>query len=121
MPHTGKIISHTLSYESMPGFEYELPMSIGLIKLDNGVNIVSQLVDSASGVHPRWSDYYIRRYRIAARDPLFKMLKKQGFPCKPENGQTKRKASTWVLSFPVKAPEGCVKRADVTALDQLKH
>tara|TARA_Y100000815_G_C13155432_1_gene429609 strand:- start:100 stop:504 length:405 start_codon:yes stop_codon:yes gene_type:complete len=46
MPHTGKIISYTLSYESMPGFEYELPMSIGLIKLDNGVNIVSQLVDS---------------------------------------------------------------------------
>ena len=82
---------------------------------------VSQLVDSASGVHPRWSDYYIRRYRIAARDPLFKMLKKQGVPCKPENGQTKRKASTWVLSFPVKAPEGCIKRADVTALEQLKH
>jgi len=82
---------------------------------------VSQLVDSASGVHPRWSDYYIRRYRIAARDPLFKMLKEQGVPCKPENGQTKRKASTWVLSFPVKAPEGCVKRTDVSALDQLKH
>ena len=46
MPNTGKIISYTLSYESMPGFEPELPMSIGLIKLDNGVNIVSQLVDS---------------------------------------------------------------------------
>ena len=46
MPNTGKIISYTLSYESMPGFEHELPMSIGLIKLDNGVNIVSQLVDS---------------------------------------------------------------------------
>ena len=30
---------------------------------------VSQLVDSASGVHPRYSQYYIRRYRIAARDP----------------------------------------------------
>jgi ribonucleoside-diphosphate reductase alpha chain len=82
---------------------------------------VSQLVDSASGVHPRWSDYYIRRYRIAARDPLFKMLKKQGFPCKPENGQKPKKATTWVLSFPVKAPEGCVKRKDVSALDQLKH
>jgi len=82
---------------------------------------VSQLVDSASGVHPRWSDYYIRRYRIAARDPLFKMLKKQGFPCKPENGQKSTKATTWVLSFPVKAPEGCVKRKDVSALDQLKH
>ena len=36
---------------------------------------VSQLVDSASGVHPRWSQYYIRRYRIAARDPLFTMLR----------------------------------------------
>ena len=54
---------------------------------------VSQLVDSASGVHPRWSDYYIRRYRIAARDPLFKMLKEQGVPCKPENGQTKRNSA----------------------------
>ena len=39
---------------------------------------VSQLVDSASGVHPRYSQYYIRRYRIAARDPLFKMLKDVG-------------------------------------------
>ena len=66
---------------------------------------VSQLVDSASGVHPRWSDYYIRRYRIAARDPLFKMLRDQGIPCKPENGQTEKDASTWVLSFPVKAPD----------------
>ncbi len=82
---------------------------------------VSQLVDSASGVHPRWSDYYIRRYRIAARDPLFKMLRDQGIPCKPENGQTAKDASTWVLSFPVKAPEGCVKRHDVSALEQLKH
>jgi len=82
---------------------------------------VSQLVDSASGVHPRWSDYYIRRYRIAARDPLFKMLKDQGVHCKPENGQSSKDASTWVLSFPVKAPEGCTKRSDVTALEQLKH
>ena len=82
---------------------------------------VSQLVDSASGVHPRWSDYYIRRYRIAARDPLFKMLKDQGVHCKPENGQKAKDASTWVLSFPVKAPEGCTKRSDVTALEQLKH
>ena len=51
---------------------------------------VSQLVDSASGVHPRYSQYYIRRYRIAARDPLFTMLKKIGIPCNPENGQGKR-------------------------------
>ena len=82
---------------------------------------VSQLVDSASGVHPRYSEYYIRRYRISANDPLFMMMKDAGIVCHPENGQTKETANTWVLEFPVKSPEGCVTRKDVTALDQLKH
>ena len=82
---------------------------------------VSQLVDSASGVHPRYSQYYIRRYRISANDPLFKMMKDVGVPCSPENGQTEEDANTWVLEFPVKSPEGCITRKDVTALDQLSH
>jgi len=82
---------------------------------------VSQLVDSASGVHPRWSQYYIRRYRIAARDPLFKLMKDSGMKCHPENGQSKKDATTWVVEFPVKSPDGCLTRKDVTALDQLKH
>ena len=82
---------------------------------------VSQLVDSASGVHPRYSQYYIRRYRIAARDPLFKMLKDLGIKASPEVGQDPKTASTWVLEFPVKAPDNCITRKDVTALDQLKH
>ena len=82
---------------------------------------VSQLVDSASGVHPRYSQYYIRRYRIAARDPLFNLVKDAGIKCSPENGQTKTNASTWVLEFPVKSPDGCITRKNVTALDQLKH
>ena len=82
---------------------------------------VSQLVDSASGVHPRYSNYYIRRYRIAARDPLFIMMKEAGIPCHPENGQDAETASTWVLEFPVKSPDGCITRKDVSALDQLSH
>jgi len=82
---------------------------------------VSQLVDSASGCHPRYSQYYIRRYRISATDPLFTMLKDQGVPCHPENGQDEETATTWVLEFPVKAPEGCLTRKDVTAMDQLSH
>jgi ribonucleoside-triphosphate reductase len=82
---------------------------------------VSQLVDSASGVHPRYSNYYIRRYRIAARDPLFLMMKEAGITAHPENGQTKEDATTWVLEFPVKSPEGCITRKDVSALDQLSH
>tara|TARA_R110000824_G_scaffold1291_2_gene6722 strand:+ start:55 stop:1920 length:1866 start_codon:yes stop_codon:yes gene_type:complete len=82
---------------------------------------VSQLVDSASGVHPRYSNYYIRRYRIAARDPLFKLMKDSGVKCNPEVGQQKANATTWVLEFPVKSPEGCMTRKDVSALDQLSH
>jgi ribonucleoside-diphosphate reductase alpha chain len=82
---------------------------------------VSQLVDSASGVHPRYSQYYIRRYRISSRDPLFAMMKDVGITCHPEVGQTKKDASTWVLEFPVKSPQGCITRKDITALDQLSH
>ena len=82
---------------------------------------VSQLVDSASGVHPRYSEYYIRRYRISARDPLFRLMKDSGIKASPEVGQTEDDATTYVLEFPVKSPEGCITRKDVTALDQLKH
>jgi ribonucleoside-diphosphate reductase alpha chain len=82
---------------------------------------VSQLVDSASGVHPRYSQYYIRRYRISSNDPLFEMMRDSGIKASPENGQNKENANTWVLEFPVKSPDGCITRKDVTALDQLKH
>tara|TARA_R110000824_G_scaffold339479_1_gene525989 strand:+ start:5936 stop:7801 length:1866 start_codon:yes stop_codon:yes gene_type:complete len=82
---------------------------------------VSQLVDSASGCHPRYSQYYIRRYRISSSDPLFKMLRKQGVPCQPENGQDAKTATTWVLDFPVMAPDGCLTRKDVSAMEQLSH
>ena len=82
---------------------------------------VSQLVDSSSGVHPRWAKYYIRRYRISGGDPLFKLMKDSGIPYHPEIGQDKKNASTWVLDFPIKAPENCIIRHDLTALDQLKH
>ena len=67
---------------------------------------VSQLVDSASGVHPRYSEYYIRRYRISSRDPLFKLMKDSGIKANPEVGQKKKDATTWVLEFPVKSPDG---------------
>jgi len=82
---------------------------------------VSQLVDSASGVHPRWSKYYIRRYRISGGDPLFAMLKDTGIPHHPEAGQTRKNASTWVLEFPIKSPDDCLTRHDLTAIQQLKH
>lgn len=82
---------------------------------------VSQTVDCASGMHPRHSQYYIRRIRISSTDPLFRMLKDQGVPYHPEVGQPKDAAYTYVLEFPVKSPKGSIFKDDISAMDQLKH
>ncbi len=82
---------------------------------------VSQTVDCSSGMHPRHSPYYIRRVRISATDALFKMLKDQGVPYYPEVGQTLENASTYVLEFPVKAPDGAICKDDINAITQLEH
>ena len=82
---------------------------------------VSQLVDAASGMHPRHAKYYIRRVRISATDSLYKMLRDQGVPYFPEVGQTMDTATTLVLEFPVKAPDGAIFKDDVSALEQLEH
>lgn len=82
---------------------------------------VSQLVNCASGIHQRYSDFYLRRYRISATDPLFRLMRDQGVPCSPEVGQDPSSASTYVLSFPVASPIGSKTRHDYTALDQLNH
>ncbi|MGQ3684397.1 MAG: ATP cone domain-containing protein [Candidatus Loosdrechtia sp.] len=82
---------------------------------------VSQLVDAASGMHPRFAGYYIRRIRISAKDPLFQMLKEQKFPYYPEVGQDITSATTYVLEFPVKSPEGSITGKDLNAIDQLEY
>ncbi len=81
---------------------------------------VSQVTDCASGMHPRHSQYYIRRVRISATDALFKMLRDQGVPYHPEVGQSMIDATTFVLEFPVKAPDGAIFKNDITALEQLE-
>lgn len=78
---------------------------------------VSQLVDSASGIHPRYSEYYIRTVRADKKDPLAIMMKDIGFPV--EDDVTKPD-STYVFSFPIKAPKGAVFRNDRSALEQLE-
>ena len=93
-------------------------MSISCVKPSGNV---SQLVDAASGMHPRYSKYYIRRVRISATDPLFHMLRDQKFPHKPEVGQPVDTAYTYVLEFPVKSPKKAPVKDDLTALKQLEH
>lgn len=79
---------------------------------------VSQLVDSASGIHPRHNHYYIRTVRADKKDPLAKYLRSKGFPV--EDDVTKPDY-TDVFAFPVKAPSGSITRAQITAIEQLEH
>lgn len=81
----------------------------------------SQLFDTSSGMHPRHAAYYIRRVRIENHNPMFHMLKDMGVPYHPEVGQVEQTATTFVLDFPMKAPEGSPTRRDISALDLLAY
>lgn len=77
---------------------------------------VSQLVDTASGIHPRFSRFYVRRVRADKKDPLARLMRDQGFPVEddvmnPHND---------VFSFPQKAPDSGVVVKDVGAMEQLR-
>jgi hypothetical protein len=81
-------------------------------------NTVSQLVDSASGIHPRYSEYYIRTVRGDKKDPLAQYMRSVGFPVEDD---VMKPETTDVFSFPVKAPKKAVMRNDMTAIEQLEH
>lgn len=79
---------------------------------------VSQLVDSASGIHPRYAEHYIRTVRGDRKDPLAMLMRAQGFPVedcaiKPD--------SVDIFSFPVNGPSHAVFRNDRSAIEQLEH
>lgn len=82
---------------------------------------VSQLVDSASGLHSRYGRYYIRRVRVAANDPLAQYLRDAGVPWHPEVGQTVENMITTVFEFPVAAPETSIVKGEETAIEQLEY
>jgi len=78
---------------------------------------VSQLVDSASGIHARHSSYYYRTVRGDNKDPITQFMKEQGIPSelcvmKPD--------TTTVFTFPIASPKNAVTRNDMTAIDQLE-
>ena len=79
---------------------------------------VSQLVDSASGIHARHSEYYIRTVRGGNTDPLTQFMKDVGIPAEPDLGKPN---TTTVFSFPTKSPYGELTRTEMTAIDQLEY
>jgi ribonucleoside-diphosphate reductase alpha chain len=78
---------------------------------------VSQLTDTASGIHPRHAPFYIRRVRGDNKDPLTQFLISQGIPAEP---CVMKPNTTTVFSFPQRAPEGLVTRDDVDAIKHLE-
>jgi len=78
---------------------------------------VSQLVDSASGIHPRHNDYYLRRVRADTKDPIAQLMKDEGVPCEPD---VMKPNSVEVFTFPIKAPDNAILRDDRTAIEQLE-
>jgi ribonucleoside-triphosphate reductase len=74
------------------------------------------LVDSASGIHGRFADHYIRRVRADSRDPLCSVLEAAGVPVETDITS----ATTKIFSFVKKAPEGAVMASEQTGLEQLE-
>ena len=78
---------------------------------------VSQLTDTASGIHPRHDPYYFRRVRSDNKDPLTQHLIDAGIPYEPD---VTKPGSTTVFTFPKKAPEGAMVRSDISAISHLE-
>jgi ribonucleoside-diphosphate reductase alpha chain len=77
---------------------------------------VSQLVNSSSGIHPRFSSHYVRRVRADVKDPLSQLMIDQGVPHEADV----MNQNNYVFSFPQKAPENAICTSDVSAMEQLK-
>ena len=96
--------------------ELGIPQSTAITTVKPSGN-VSQLVDSASGIHARHSQYYIRTVRASKTDPLAQMMVDNGVP---HEDCVMNPETTWIFSFPIKSPEGAVLRNDRTAVEQLE-
>ena len=99
--------------------ELGFPVSL-LITTVKPEGTLSQIPGVSSGVHYSESDWFIRRVRINAHDPLVKVCEELNYPIFPEVGQEMETCTTKVIEFPVKSPIGRTKY-DVSAIEQLEN
>ncbi|MDR1135719.1 MAG: ribonucleoside-triphosphate reductase, adenosylcobalamin-dependent [Clostridiales Family XIII bacterium] len=92
------------------------PLLVTTIKPEGTLSLLPVV---SSGVHFSHAPYYIRRIRISSDDPLAKVCTELGYPVFPEIGQSEENCTTKVVEFPIKAPDGKIKR-DVSAVEQLE-
>lgn len=79
---------------------------------------VSQMTDSASGMHSRHAEYYLRTVRQDNKDPMTDFMKAMGFPHEPCNSKPE---TTTIFNFPMRSPKGAITRNDMTAIEQLDN
>jgi len=122
--HKGKEVADTLEMLRVTAIEANAAMAweLGIqqsaaITCVKPSGTVSQLVDSASGIHARHNPYYIRTVRGDNKDPLTQFLISQGIPSEPD---VMKPDSTTVFSFPMKSPKNAVTRTGMTAIEQLE-
>ena len=122
--HLGKNIGATLNALKEQAIETNAVMSKQLgvpqsaaITCVKPSGTVSQLVDSASGIHARHNPHYIRTVRGDNKDPLTQFLMSEGIPAEPD---VMKPDSTTVFSFPMKSPSSAVCRTDMGAIEQLE-
>ena len=122
--HKGKEIGDTLEMLRVTAIEANAAMAqqLGInqstaITCVKPSGTVSQLVDSASGIHARHNPYYIRTVRGDNKDPLTQFLISQGIPSEPD---VMKPDSTTVFSFPMKSPKIAVTRTGMSAIEQLE-
>ena len=98
--------------------DINMPVAITTTKPSGNV---SQLANTASGLHTRYSQYYIRRVRVSKTDPIAAFMIKTGVPYQPEVGETLENCNTYVFEFPHASPETSVTRDEMSAIDQLNY
>ena len=122
--HLGKNIGATLNALKEQAIEtnaamaqqLDIPQSTAITCVKPS-GTVSQLVDSASGIHARHNPYYIRTVRGDNKDPITQFLVSEGIPAEPD---VMKPDSTTVFSFPMKSPNSAVCRTEMDAIEQLE-
>jgi len=113
-----KQVAIDTAIEWAKALEINTPTAITCVKPSG---TVSQLVNSSSGLHPRYSPYYIRRVRVSKDDPLCQFLIDRNIKNNPEVGQKMESANTVIFDFPSKSPESAMMRDETSAIEQLEY
>lgn len=113
----GRLRQHAIETNATWANELGIPASAAITTVKPS-GTVSQLTNTSSGIHPRWSPFYSRAIRADKKDPLAKFMRAHGFSVED---CVSRPAAVDVFSFPQSSPQGAICVTDVSAIEQLRH